>query len=316
MLSQFLHLGSYGRTPHRGAPSWSCIGGITSEGARSPAASNHIPYRREPVVLYGGSPLEAGFLAQQRAAVARDAIGRRLRCDGIALLAGVVSYPIPRKLFRDMPAEADLHGLWRNETSGWLQAQFDVSLECIVEHCDEAYYHLHFYAVPELRADGRLNVNDIHPGRRMKAAAAEAGAAKKHQDAAYRRGMERWQDTFHHDVSRRFGHDRFGPRRMRVSRRQHLMEKRIEEQQTALAAERAALKRQQAAARVETERERAQQTADLHQAYARPYQDLQQRQARLAQLRAADNQAAAATIAALRDRLAECEPEVATRLVA
>jgi hypothetical protein len=52
--------------------------------------------------------------------------------------------------------------------------------------------HIHFYAVPTLLPDRRLNVNDIHPGRRMKAAAAEAGASKRDQDAAYRSAMARW----------------------------------------------------------------------------------------------------------------------------
>ena len=34
--SQFIHLGAYGRSPRKGAASWSCISGITAEGVRVP----------------------------------------------------------------------------------------------------------------------------------------------------------------------------------------------------------------------------------------------------------------------------------------
>jgi hypothetical protein len=323
MACQNLHLGSYGRAPWRGEPRWSCIGGITAEGARSPAASNHIAYRLEPAVLYGGSPLEAGFIALQRAAVARDAKGRHLRCDGVALLAGVASYPIPRQLFRDMPAEGDIYRRWRNETCAWLQAQFGSHLHSIVEHADEAYMHLHFYAVPALLADGRFNLPEIHPGRRMKVDAAEAGASKRVQDAAYRCGMSRWQDTYHYDVSRFFGHDRYGPRRMRVSRMQRKMELKMQAEQVALAAERAAFERKKAAAQAELDRERARQTAAAHesarQAYAQPNQDLRAACVVLkgrAVAERARRQALEAEAAALRARLAELEPEAPLRFVA
>src|SRR5664279_1899444 len=108
--SQFIHLGAYGRAPRKNAPRWSCISGITAEAARMPGACNHLRYRGEPLVLFGGSPLEAGRLATERADQAVDATGvRRLRCDSIALLAGVASYPIPRQLFYDMPAEGDAY---------------------------------------------------------------------------------------------------------------------------------------------------------------------------------------------------------------
>src|SRR5665647_408046 len=91
---QFIHLGGYGRSPRKGQPIWSCVAGITAEGARVPSASRHIRYRGEPKILHGASPLEAGRLATERADRAYDHGRRlrRLRRDGIALLAGVVSY--------------------------------------------------------------------------------------------------------------------------------------------------------------------------------------------------------------------------------
>jgi transposase len=113
--------------------------------------------------------------------------------------------------------------------------------------------------VPALRPDRCLNLHKIHPGRRMKADAVAAGAGKRVQDATYRSGMSRWQNVYRYEVSRRFGHDRFGPRRRRVSRTQRQMEKRMEEakarQAAALAAGIAAFERTQAVARAATERE-------------------------------------------------------------
>jgi hypothetical protein len=312
--SQLLHLGACGRSPRKGEPAWSCISGVTAEAARVPSASRHIRYPSEPRILHGGSPLEAGRLATERADQAYDhgRRRRRLRRDGVALLAGVVSYPVPRKAVDEDPLDQDIYGLWLTMTLAWLQLQFGIHLHCVVEHADEEYLHIHFYVVPDLLPNLRLNLNDIHPGRLMKTDAAAAGASERDQESAYRSGMSRWLDDYWYAVSRTFGHHRFGPKRRRVSRMQRQMEKRLEE---AKARQDAGFERQQAVARGELERERAQQATELHQAYARPYQDLQQRHARLAELRAADNQAAAAAIAALRMRLAEYEPEVVTRLV-
>jgi len=87
----------YGRSPRKNAPKWSCIAGITREGARIPGAANHIKYPSTPKLLYGCSPLEAGRLAAERADQAYDhgRRRRRLRRDGIALLAGVfVASPV------------------------------------------------------------------------------------------------------------------------------------------------------------------------------------------------------------------------------
>ena len=101
-----------------------------------------------------------------------------------------------------------------------------------------------------LRADRRFNVPDIHPGLRMKADAKEAGASQKNQDAAYRSGMSRWQDGFWYAVSRFFGHTRVGPKRMRVSRRQRLMERQMEAEQARRQAAEAEIERLRATGRI------------------------------------------------------------------
>jgi hypothetical protein len=262
MPSQCLHLNSIGRKPRRGEPRWSCISGVTAEGARAPHASRHIPFPAEPTVLHGISPIEAGRIAEERADQAFDATGtRRLRCDGIALLAGVVSYPIPRKSVDEDPCDQDVYRLWQNMTLAWLLTQFGDHLLSVVEHRDEAYYHIHFYVVPVLHSSNRLNVNKLHPGRYAKVVAEAEGADKKNCERSYRAGMRRWQDAYHGAVSSFFGHDRYGPRRARVGRREREMQQRMEaeqaRQQAALDAERAEFERNQARAQAELDRERA-----------------------------------------------------------
>jgi Plasmid recombination enzyme len=326
MASQFLHLASYGVKPRKGAKRWECIAGVCAEGARLPNASRHIPFPAEPNVLHGVSSVEAGHIAQERALQARSPSGkRRLYKNGVALLAGVVSYPTPRATVADDPAEHDRYYAWVDATCAWLRAQFgEQHLLSIVEHVDERHYHMHFYVVPTLGLDNVLNINALHPGRRAKTAAQAEGADHIHAERAYRAGMRAWQDDYHCAVSARFNHDRYGPRRARVSRREREAQKRIEEKQARadaeLKADRAAFEQEMQRRRAEFDRECSQLAADVKQGswqtYAKPYADLRAAHDAL-KARLADGQARySAEIAALRARLAELEPEVSLSLVA
>jgi thiol:disulfide interchange protein len=151
----------------------------------------------------------------------------------------------------------------------------------------------------------------------MKVDAAEAGASKRVQDAAYRSGMSRWQDQYWYDVSRSFGHHRYGPKRARVSRLQLLMEKRMEEekaaQKTALAAEREKFDREMAQQRAEQDRAPLQIVAAVRQDYETANGMLRAACVALkgrAVAERAGRQAAEAEAEHLRARLAELEPEV------
>lgn len=325
MPSQFLHLGSFGRKPRKKAARWSCIADVCAEGARLPHARRHIPFPAEPNVIYGISPVEAGRIAEERAAQAYDATGkRRLRKDGVALLAGVVSYPIPRDGVDADPLDQDIYALWRRMTLAWLLAKFGEYLLGVVEHVDENYYHLHFYVVPALDERKRLNINEIHPGRYAKAVALAGGADKKDGERSYRKGMREWQDDYHREVSSHFEHDRYGPRRARVSRREREADKRMEEKlaraDAELKAEKAAFEQEMQRRRAEFDRECAQLAADVKvgawQTYAKPYADLCAAHDAL-KARLADGQARnSVEIAACRARLAELEPDASTSLVA
>jgi len=233
-MYQFLHLGAFGRAPRKGEPAWSCIAGITAEGARVPGARGHIRYPAEPKLLFGISPIAAGEEAAARADRAVDAAGRRLRMDGVALIAGVVSYPMEKEAVDAMLGSSDYYRFWKHTVMEWLQAVFGEHLRSVVEHVDERWYHLHFYCVPPLGEDRRLRVDLVHPGRRAKAEAAARGASKPDQDRAYREGMRAFQDRFHAEVSREFGHQRVGPRRRRLAREARLLQRNAEDERRRL----------------------------------------------------------------------------------
>lgn len=263
---QFAHMSLYPVSPHRRGQKWECVDGITKEGARVPGACGHLKYPKRPQIIFGVSPLEAGATAKERAALARDSVGRKLKCDGKVLCAIVISYPVPRWMVEQDPREKDTHFLWQQQTRKWLETSFGPYLLSIVEHADESYLHLHAYAVPQLLPDNQLDWDAFHPGRKAAAAAAASGATLKEQNVEYCAGMTRWQDDYHAAVSARFGHLRHGPRRERVLRMTHKANKAIAENKANVEAD---LKRQQAdidRQREALERDRARIEEEAHRA--------------------------------------------------
>ena len=134
-----------------------------------------------PQVLHGCTPAEAAKLAHDWADSSQDAKGRKLRADGLALAAGVVSLPAEQR--QDWPR-------FREATVAWLRQQYGERLRSVVEHTDEAHPHLHFYAVP---LPGAVRASPRTAGRSRKR---PAKGAKGAQNAAYKQAMVGWQDGF------------------------------------------------------------------------------------------------------------------------
>jgi len=208
MAYQFLHVEGYarqgsqqGKTPRK----WSARE-IAAEAMREPDACPHVEQPQPPTVLHGCTPAEAAKQAEDWANTASDAQGRRLRRDGLCLLAGVVSLPSDRAA--DWPQ-------YRAATVAWLREQYGERLRSVVEHTDEAHPHLHFYAVP--LPGERFEV--LHPGRLAAAKKAQQGAKKGAQNAAYKQAMVGWQDDFAAAVAANFGLARLGPGRRRLTRK-------------------------------------------------------------------------------------------------
>ena len=204
---QFLHLEAYARTGSKqhGQPrKWSARE-IAAEAMREPDACPHVEQPKPPKLLHGCTPAEAAKLAHDWADSSKDAKGRKLRADGLALAAGVVSLPAEQR--QDWPR-------FREATVAWLRQQYGERLRSVVEHTDEKHPHLHFYAVP--LPGERFEV--LHPGRQAAAKKAQEGAKKGAQNAAYKQAMVGWQDDFQRAVAAHFALTRRGPGKRRLTR--------------------------------------------------------------------------------------------------
>ena len=220
MAYQFIHIEGYARKGSRQlrkgkgkdkgkaieVRKWSAAE-IAAEAERKPGSCPHVDKPRQPGLLYGCSPSEAVRRAEEWGAQAKDAQGRKLRSDGLCMLAGVVTLPNTQKDDWLRFREAVVHEL---------RQQYGERLLSVVEHLDEEHPHLHFYAVP---LDGeRFEV--LHPGRMAAMKKAQEGAVKGDQNRAFKSAMSKYQDDFSNAVAARFGLARLGPGRRRLTRAQ------------------------------------------------------------------------------------------------
>ena len=189
---------------------------VANEAERIEGSISHIEHPKPPNIIFGYKPSEAVDLAEEWALEAKDLIGRRLRKDGLCLLAGVIS--ISRE------DEAEWSGL-RDRSVDWLKKTYGNRLKSIVEHEDEANPHLHFYVVPnkgETFAKIHHGFNAVEQVKKEQAKNKkkddEKIAYKQQQNIAYIKAMRQFQDKFYLDVGYKSGLTRLGPRVRRVPR--------------------------------------------------------------------------------------------------
>ena len=210
---QFLHLDLFARvSPAKSKERQRNYREIISEARREPESTLHIRSPHAPKILLGSlDGIEDEIEAS--AASATDAAGHRLRKDAPVLAAGVISFP-ERSVQWPKFREASL---------AWLRQQYGDNLRCVLEHDDEKYPHIHFFApVPVI--DGRSRPDLVDPGILAKRAAKEAGRPGAAQQAAYCQAMREWQKDFRDSVALRFGLTHRGPGRRRLTRREWRME--------------------------------------------------------------------------------------------
>jgi hypothetical protein len=237
MLVQSMHLNGYGLTPGRGQEPYATIGGIVAEATRVPANSPHVAHPIKPNLVYGVDPMEVGEEAASLALRARDRAGRKLRSNGVVLLAGVVSYPMPISSMGEFVSDYDAYNLWRGMVVDWLMQEHGDRLKSVVEHVDEDMLHLHFFTLPILGVGNRLDFAQAHPGRDALNDAVDRGVCKAAQQAVYTQAMIDYQDRLHSQVSAFFGHERLGPRRRRIERERHKVVRQGEKDLSRLRAE-------------------------------------------------------------------------------
>ena len=223
MAYQFLHIDTVARSVPKKAQSkrWG-LSDTLAEAARVDGACPHIEAPKPPKRVYGVPMSVVQTAVEKRADEARDAKGRKLRKDAPVLLAGVVSYPVSMTNLDG--AHWAEYERWERKTLDWLASRFGDGLASVVRHTDETFPHLHFFVVPELGADGGLDLEAVHPGIAAREAAKRVGKGSKESNRAYCEAMRSLQNDFHRQVGLYYGHLREGPKRRRLSRSAYLAE--------------------------------------------------------------------------------------------
>ena len=180
---------------------------IMAEALREPDACRHVDNPQPPNLIFGIPLPEVIAQADEWGAQAKDLQGRKLRKDGLVLLAGVISLPHDR--LEDWPE-------YRADAIKWAQEKYGDRFKCAIEHLDEAHPHLHFYCVP--RHGESFDV--LHDGKAAKAEAKAKGDKSPDQNAAYRTAMEGFQNQFWEKVAMKHGLARSGPGLNRLTRAQ------------------------------------------------------------------------------------------------
>jgi hypothetical protein len=194
------------------------IGDIVAEMTRESHACPHVESPRPPVILHGFGPNAIPGMARDLLAEARNSAGHKLRRDAPIAVIGVATWPVPRAVCEDDPAERDKYVAWRADTVGYLKKRWGDALISVVEHVDENHPHVHFCVLPPLPADRRLTIAAVHPGHRAALEASKAGLTRRQQQQAYKSAMVAFQDHYHQEVGARHGLSRMGPGRQRVPR--------------------------------------------------------------------------------------------------
>jgi diadenosine tetraphosphate (Ap4A) HIT family hydrolase len=205
---QFIHIEGYARTGGKtkeGGKKKS-IRQITNEVERVPGNTPHIEKPEPPKLIYGCAPGELEQLAENWASESKDAQGRKIRKDGLILLAGVASLSREEEQNFDDFAQA---------TVNFLAEKYGDRLKSVVVHNDEAHPHLHFYVLPKVGE----KFEDIHPGFKASKTAKTGNKLKGEQNQEYKQAMRVFQDEFSQKVAMSFGLTRRGPGRRRLTRK-------------------------------------------------------------------------------------------------
>ena len=204
---QFIHIEGYARAGAKtknGGTKLS-IREILDEVQRVPGNIPHILTPQPPKIVFGCVPAFVENLADDWASQSKDACGRKIRKDGLIMLAGVASIPRDNEQnFEEFTAATVLY----------LREKYGDRLKSVVSHDDEAHPHLHFYVLP--RVGERFE--DVHDGFKAAKNAGRGGKLKGEQNKAYIDAMCAFQDEFSKKVATRFGLTRIGPGRRRLTR--------------------------------------------------------------------------------------------------
>lgn len=208
---QYAHLECYSRAGSKSkqigskktSKKWS-VAEIIAETLRHEGNCPHIKNPQPPTLLFGVKPTEIPAIVDEYAETIKDPMGRKLRADGLCLLAGIASLP------REME-ESHLQE-WLDLNLEYLKEKYGDRLKSVVMHNDESHPHIHFYVVPR---HGE-KFEEVHEGLK---AQKQARTITKNIPAlmqAYREAMRGYQDEYNAKVGIHLGLMRLGPGRRRL----------------------------------------------------------------------------------------------------
>jgi hypothetical protein len=212
MTAQWLRIETFAVASHRGR--WT-VRQVVNEAYRVADAHPHV-LSPDAKVIYGETdPARVIAEAEAITAAARDASGHRARRTTPVLLSAVASHPEdPRSTDPDAVARRER---WKKRVLEAWKRWWGDRLRAVIEHLDEARYHLHGLVLAPLER-GRIAMSAIFPAVAARNEARALGLSKPLQDRAYRSGLRAMQDLFWRDVSLAEGHARIGAGRQRLSR--------------------------------------------------------------------------------------------------
>jgi hypothetical protein len=222
---QFFHVETYARIPSKNHKKQSARG-IAKEAERDSESCPHIINPQNYKLMFGSTPSEAVAVAEERADLATDKLGRKLRKDAQIMLAGVASYPVP---MTELNPNDEALNYWLKLNYKFLRKKYGNRLKSIVAHTDEPFFHIHFYIIPDFDdpQTKKLSIAQVHDG--IRARNFVGGKKAKEKMSAYKEAMRGLQDEYFESVGKLCGLTREGANKRRLTRSEWKVEQAVAE---------------------------------------------------------------------------------------
>lgn len=238
---QFFRLECYSKVTGKGKAGGHNLRNIADECERQEGACPHVKNPVRPKIIYGFTPSQVTDIAEDRASRAKDATGkRRLRKDALIAVCGVAPFPYPTENVRNSKELQKLYLAWEKDSVEFILSELGISAcgadkapddtdiaVSISRHTDENFVHYHIQAIPPL-IDGKMSVENLHPGRQASGKAKREGKKKGEQNRAYIEAMKAFQDRYS-EVASKYGMARIGPKVQRLTRKEWHQQQRASE---------------------------------------------------------------------------------------
>jgi hypothetical protein len=211
---QFFHIETYARIPSKNHKKQSARG-VAKEAERDSESCPHIINPQNYKLMFGSTPSEVVAVAEERADLATDKLGRKLRKDAQIMLAGVASYPVP---ISELNPNDEALNYWLKLNYKFLRKKYGNRLKSIVAHTDEPFFHIHFYIIPDFDdpQTKKLSIAQVHDG--IRARNFVGGKKAKEKMSAYKEAMRGLQDEYFESVGKLCGLTREGANKRRLTR--------------------------------------------------------------------------------------------------